>query len=78
MGLLRDIPVPRLNRKLGSRVISCFAKWCSDGRLKKKIKQLDITSHLQFKLDPHHLSMTQIQDVTHTKNCNYRGLFSLV
>lgn len=69
MGLLRDIPVPRLNRKLGSRVISCFAKLCSDGRLKKKIKRLDITSHLQFKLDPHHLPMTQIQDVTRTKNC---------
>lgn len=76
MGLLRDIPVPSLNRKLGSRVISCFAKLCSDGRLKKKIKWLDITSHLQFKLDPHHLPMTQIQDVTHTKKTVQRFVFS--
>lgn len=52
-GLPGDIPVPCLNRKLGSRVISCFAKWwsCSGGQL-KRTKPFDITSHLQLRPEP--------------------------
>lgn len=51
--LPEDIPVPRLNRKLGSRVISCFAekRSCSGGQL-KATNPSDITSYLQLRLDP--------------------------
>lgn len=63
-GLPEDIPVLRLNRKLGSRVISCFAKWrsCSGGKL-KGTNPFDITSSDSTLADQ--LAVTLVQDVTH-------------
>lgn len=52
-----DIPVLRLNRKLGSTVISCFAEClsCSGVQL-KGTNPFDITSHLRLRLDPRRLT----------------------
>lgn len=57
-GLPGDMAVPCLNRTLGSRVISCFAKqWsCSGGQL-KRTKPVKITNHLQLRLDHRWLAL---------------------